>query len=85
MTVEEIVNEKLDAEIASWQYYGDTDLEYDMELWFDHRYPEGEEVSQPLSGDDIILIDFYWNIVEVQSHSDGMTGSKLVIRTEECP
>lgn len=66
----------IDIPIDGWTYHGDTDLDYDANVWFDHQ-------GQPLPWDALDTLNDEYGVVHVESHSHGRTGSKLCVRLDQ--
>lgn len=82
MTFEEEINALIGPDIDGWTFHGDTDLDYDANVWYAHTYHQEQE-GQPLSGEDLMTLHEEYGIDHVESVSSGRTGSRLCVRLDD--
>jgi hypothetical protein len=83
MTFENDINELLNIDIDGWTYHGDTDLDYDANVWFAHTPSEDRPPGLPISWNDLERLNEEYGVVEIESNSNGRTGSKLCVRLKD--
>jgi len=75
----EEVNDLIETELASWTFHPNAEG-YSANLWFRHTPSEDRPNGQPLPYEDLERLDQAYDVVSVQSQSDGRTSSKLCVR-----
>lgn len=83
MTFEEEINALIGPDIDGWTFHGDTDLDYDANVWYSHTPSEDRPEGQPLSGEELITLHEEYGIVHVASESSGRAGSQLRVRLND--
>jgi hypothetical protein len=81
MSFQEELNKLLDIESFRWSFKGN-DAHSNICIWFEHTPSEDRPIGQPLSFDDLERLNDEYNVVGIGSHSDGMTGSKLMVEID---
>jgi hypothetical protein len=82
MTFDEELQELLDIESFRWGYIGSA-VDSNIGIWFEHTPSEDKPEGQPLSFEDLERLNNEYNVVSIESHSDGMTGSKLCVEISD--
>lgn len=83
MTFEEEINALIGPDIDGWTFHGDTDLDYDANVWYAHTPSEDKPEGQPLSWEELETLHDEYRIVHVGSDSSGRTGSRLCVRLDD--
>jgi len=82
MKLTDEINELIETELANWTFHPKADG-YNANLWFAHTPSEDRPPGQPLTYEELERLNAKYDIVSVQSASDGRTGSKLCVRIND--
>lgn len=69
-------------ESFTWSYIGNH-RDANIGIWFKHTPSEDKPEGQPLSFEQLEALNEAFNVVKVESHSSGMTGSKLLVEVSD--
>jgi hypothetical protein len=82
MSLRERIEALTGIESFRWGYIGNA-ADSNIGIWFEHTPSNNRPEGQPLSWEQIEALNRAFNVESVESHSDGRTGSKLLVEISD--
>lgn len=82
MSFREQVEELTGLESFRWSFIGNA-KDSNIGIWFEHTPSPDKPEGQPLTFEQIEALNDEFDVVKVESHSNGRTGSKLLVEVAD--